>query len=124
MLLQEVRVLQKLHNPHIIRLVGTLNEKRFFSLLIYPAAEWNLRAFIETISSAGAAQWETQELRARKWALHKFFKCLAQGLSYLHSQHVKHMDIKPSNILVQQLGTGDDYHIYLAGKRLCSNLNN
>jgi|SRR6266498_5248274 len=37
MLLQEVKVLQKLHNPHIIRLVGTLDERRFFSILIYPA---------------------------------------------------------------------------------------
>jgi serine/threonine protein kinase len=112
-----------LHHPHIIRLVGTLDEKRFFSLLIYPAAEWNLRTFMETISSAGASQWENQELRARKLALQKFFKCLIQGLGYLHSQHVRHMDIKPSNILVQQLGAGDDCHIYLAGERLYSDPN-
>jgi hypothetical protein len=43
MLSQEVRLLQQLRHPHIVRLVGTLNETRFFSILIYPAAEWNLR---------------------------------------------------------------------------------
>jgi hypothetical protein len=116
MLLQEVKVLQKLHNPHIIRLVGTLDENRFFSLLIYPAAEWNLRTFMESISSTGAQQRENLESHTREWALQKFYKCLIQGLSYLHSQHVRHMDIKPSNILVQQLRAGDGYHIYLAGK--------
>lgn len=115
MLLQEVKVLQKLHNPHIIRLAGTIDEKRFFSRLIYPAAKWNLRTFMESISSTRDPLVEDPEFRTQKWARQSFYRCLTQGLSYLHSQDVKHKDIKPSNILVQQL-RNDDYHVYLAGK--------
>lgn len=122
MLQQEVKVLQKLHNPHIIRLIGTIDEKRFFSVLIYPVAEWNLRTFMESISPAEALQLQTPTSHTRKLALQKFNKCLIQGLHYLHSQHVKHKDIKPSNILVQQLRTGDDFHVYLAGEWLWSSL--
>ena len=112
MLLQEVKVLQNLRNPHIVRLVGTIDEERFFSLLSYPAAKWNLRTFMESISDIHAKDPEKQ---SRKSALQNFDKCLMQGLNYLHSQKVRHKDIKPSNILVHQL-RNDYYLVYLAGK--------
>ena len=111
MLLQEVKVLQNLQNPHIVRLVGTIDEERFFSLLSYPAAKWNLRTFMKSIPNLNA---EDPEKNSRKSALKSFDKCLMQGLNYLHSQKVRHKDIKPSNILVHQLR--NDYHVYLAGK--------
>ncbi|KAH0547852.1 hypothetical protein FGG08_000110 [Glutinoglossum americanum] len=131
MLLDEVKMLQGLRHPHIIRLVGTLNEPRFFSLLIYPAADMNLQTFMGSIESFRAlpSDGPTSDLQnprpreaslnksdyiARKQALEKFFKCLIHGLDYLHSQFVRHKDIKPSNILVQERGTERDYKVYLA----------
>ena len=134
MLLAEVKVLQGLRHPHIVRLVGTLNERRFFSLLIYPAADMNLQAFMESIESFRALPLDRpssnpqkprpreayllneSDYTARKQALEKFFKCLIHGLDYLHSQRVRHKDIKPSNILVQERGTEKDYKVFLAGE--------
>ena len=114
MLLREVKVLQKLSNPHIVRLAGTIDEQRFFSLLIYPAAKWNLWTFMEDISSK-TDSLEDPELLSRRRALQNFHKCLIQGLNYLHSQYIRHKDIKPTNILVQQT-CDNNYHVYLAGK--------
>lgn len=116
MLLQEVKMLQTLRNPHIVRLIGTLDEQRFFSILIYPAAEWNLRSFMKIISSTTLSEMRETDLGIQKKALSKFYKCLIQGLHYLHSQNVRHEDIKPNNILVQHIRSKNDYHIYLAGE--------
>jgi serine/threonine protein kinase len=134
MLLEEVKVLQMLRHPHIIRLVGTLNERHFFSLLIYPAADMNLEVFMESVESFRRVQMDQStsdplksRLReasllheadyiARLHALEKFFKCLIHGLGYLHSERIRHKDIKPSNILVQERGINKNYQVFLAGE--------
>jgi serine/threonine protein kinase len=117
MLLQEVKVLQNLEHPHIVRLVGTLSERRFFSLLMYPAADCNLHAFMQIITSESEGT-KTTGLNIRKNSLHKFMKCLIHGLGYLHSERIRHKDIKPSNILVQRRRNLEEYHVYLAGRSL------
>lgn len=117
MLLQEVKVLQNLEHPHIVRLVGTLSEKRFFSLLMYPAADCNLHKFMQTITSEREGT-KTMDLNTRKNSLYKFMKCLIHGLEYLHSERIRHKDIKPSNILVQQRRNLKEYQVYLTGRSL------
>nr|XP_054764208.1 serine/threonine-protein kinase STK11-like [Lytechinus pictus] len=38
------------------------------------------------------------------WQAHNYFSQLVDGLEYLHSQHVVHKDIKPSNLLLTTAG--------------------
>lgn len=44
--------------------------------------------------------------------LSTFVGCLSHALQFIHSKHVKHMDIKPQNLLVRQAGF--EYRIYVA----------
>lgn len=118
MLMREAKLLQNLRNPHIVRLIGTTYDQRFFSILTYPAADWNLSDFMREFegerSSRDAVSLE------RKQALYMFTPCLINALRYLHNARIRHKDIKPSNILVQNWPTGaHKYHVYLSGMNRC-----
>lgn len=48
-------------------------------------------------------------------ALRTFFACLAHALAFIHSKNIKHMDIKPQNLLVRpQASFPNRYKIYIA----------
>jgi serine/threonine protein kinase len=79
------------------------------SVLLYPAAEWNLEEFMATVR-------ENDDI-SKKFALLHFFGCLATTLSHIHtlSSPIKHMDIKPKNLLVRSCqGSFLQYTIYVA----------
>jgi hypothetical protein len=109
--LQEVKLLYRAQHSHIVRLVGTYVIDNKLAILTYPCAEWNLEQFLVTTPTAPDAEDRTK-------ALSKFFKCLAKVLDFIHSYPIKHMDIKPQNILVRDIrqsavdGT-DSFKVYL-----------
>lgn len=92
----EVEVLQKLRHPHIIRFVGSVQKENKMSILLSPVAETTL------------ATWLDMKLQDRPDGLSQtivnMLGCLASSIRYLHEQRpvVKHMDIKPQNILVKE----------------------
>ena len=95
---KEVDVLQKLRHPHVIRFLGAYSTGNKMSILVSPVAEKTLALWMEhTILEKPANLAET---------IVKMFGCLASSVRYLHEQRpvVKHMDIKPQNILI----TGSD----------------
>jgi serine/threonine protein kinase len=111
----EVEHLQRLQHSHIVRVVGTYTLKKDLAILLYPAAEWNLEEFMDdTIDAHGEDEWQPQSE-----ALKAFFGCLAHTIRFLHRENVKHMDIKPKNILVRPIeksGLDDKlgYKVYIA----------
>jgi hypothetical protein len=112
----EVEHLQRLQHAHIIRVVGTYTLKKDLAILLYPATQWNLDEFMDdtpeestSISMTGGSQVENHTLPP----LYQFFGCLSDALSFIHKQHIKHMDIKPQNVLVRQLGARS-YKVYIA----------
>ena len=113
-MIREAKLLQTLRNPHIVRLIGTAYDQRYFSILTYPAAEWNLSDFMSELEEGrGSRDALTIE---RKQALHSFTACLINALQYLHRVEIKHKDVKPSNILVQRWSPhAAGYHVYLSG---------
>ncbi|KAF1966647.1 hypothetical protein BU23DRAFT_560059 [Bimuria novae-zelandiae CBS 107.79] len=94
----EVNVLQKLRHPHIIRFVDSVQKGDRMSILLSPVAETTLDAWLDT-----KMQNRPDKLSQ---TIIQMLGCLASSLRYLHEQRpvVKHMDIKPQNILVKQGG--------------------
>jgi len=101
-LVKEVSYLHKLRHPHIIQMVGTYLQKNTFAILLYPVATGDLAKFLE--------EWEPTQIlwncnspfdRIQE-DLARFFFCLTHALRYMHDQGIRHMDIKPSNILIHE----------------------
>jgi serine/threonine protein kinase len=83
--------------------VGTYLQKNTFAILLYPVATGDLAKFLE--------EWQPDEKgcyrdnspwRKKQIDLGRFFFCLTHALCYMHDQGIRHMDIKPSNILVHE----------------------
>ncbi|KAK4103193.1 kinase-like protein [Parathielavia hyrcaniae] len=122
--LKEVKTMSKLRHPHIVAYVASFEDyciqsrevrrrprggghavlfrvnqrirKHILGIAMYPPAQWNLRAFMEEVfQSPKEADWILP-------LLHTFFGCLAQAVAYLHrsSVQVRHKDIKPENIVI------------------------
>ena len=87
----ELRVLQKLHHPHLIKFVGSYTDPDWVGLIMWPVAKSNLQTYLEIANPDTSAA----ELRS-------FFGCLAEAVTYLHKENIRHKDIKPANILVDQ----------------------
>lgn len=110
--MREVQQLYKAQHAHIVRLVGTYVIENELAILTYPRAEWNLEQFL----SSPPTNFIEEE---RRDAVRRFFVCLAKVLDFVHSFPIKHMDIKPQNILVRDMraSTFDSNHsfqVYLA----------
>lgn len=130
---QEIAHLQRLRHAHIIRIIGTyvVQSCNDLHILLYPVAQYNLQSFMDEIQNVSAdneAHPESQQgesvifVREATRSLVCFFHCLASTLSYLHRQEgqvIKHMDIKPANILVRDMSESSIRHptrfkVYLA----------
>lgn len=102
-LVKEVAHLHKVRHPHVAHLVGSYLQEHTFAILMYPAATGDLGQLLEhwrpvrDISSS-AIMLMTDLMR--------FILCLTHVVDYLHTNGIKHLDIKPKNILVHE-GLGD-----------------
>lgn len=92
--LEEVRHLQALNHRHIVRLVGSYAQGKYISILTYPVAEHDLKTFL---AEAGKLEYSRNILEE----LAEGVSCLSATIRYIHASGIKHMDIKPQNILVQ-----------------------
>jgi serine/threonine protein kinase len=80
----EIEILKRLKHDHIVKFVGSYTD----ALIMTPIADGDLAIYMVEATSA-----KFPELRT-------FFGCLATAIDYLHSQGIRHKDIKPTNILV------------------------
>jgi serine/threonine protein kinase/uncharacterized protein (UPF0335 family) len=102
----EVDVLKKLRHPHIIRFVDSVQKGDRMSILLSPVAETTLATWLDM-------KPQTQREKLSETIV-TMMGCLASSIRYLHDQRpvVKHMDIKPQNILVKY--GGDVPHVFLS----------
>jgi serine/threonine protein kinase len=103
----EVEHLQRLQHRHIIRVVGTYTLRRNLSILLYPSADQNLEEFMDDI-----VELDPENPGHALHVLPTFFGCLSNAISFIHNKNVKHMDIKPKNILVRRMN--DHLKVYIA----------
>jgi tRNA A-37 threonylcarbamoyl transferase component Bud32 len=115
----EVEHLQRLQRAHTVRVVGTYTLKKNLAILIYPATQWNLDEFMDELLDPESSL-NTSTESSKVWqhrisvsAMGTFFGCLSNAVSFIHDCHVKHMDIKPKNLLVRLRGI-QEYKIYIA----------
>jgi serine/threonine protein kinase len=112
--INEVEHLQRLRHPHIIQLVGSYLQGKKFAILLYPVAEWNLSSFFELCGRENTNSTLPLTRQACLTALAGFSQCLAHALSYVHSNTMKHLDIKPQNVLVRRVDKyKEPFRVYL-----------
>lgn len=106
----EVERLKEIRHNHIVALVGWYTGPSRQGVLMFPAASWDLRTYVDKASEYNERYYTTR-LAGKQVDEHEhiphlraFFACLCQALIYLHTNEIKHRDIKPENILV------DKYH--------------
>jgi serine/threonine protein kinase len=127
--LKEVKTMSRLRHPHIVAYVASFEDyciqskeirkkpphgkahamvskvsqrikKHILGIASYPPAQCNLRTFMdEVFQSPKEATWILAHL-------HTYFGCLAQAVAYLHRDtvRVRHKDIKPENIVIDDFG--------------------
>lgn len=110
--IREITQLYNAEHAHIVRLIGTYTMGLGLAILTYPCAEWNLDEFL----NSPPAVFDDDQ---RKRVVRKFFACLANVLAFIHSCPIKHMDIKPRDILVRDvrkasINSLEEFRVYLA----------
>jgi serine/threonine protein kinase len=92
---QEVAVLRSLSHQHIVKVIDTYETSgrpRNFGILLSPAGDEDLSHFLERVGENHSSDEDLQLLK--KWQL-----CLTSAIAYIHSQNIRHKDIKPSNMI-------------------------
>ncbi|PQE33233.1 kinase-like domain-containing protein [Rutstroemia sp. NJR-2017a WRK4] len=92
---QEVAVLKSLNHHHIVKVLDTYETSgrpRSFGILLSPAGDEDLSHFLERVGENNSSDEDLQLLN--KWQL-----CLTSAIAYIHSQNIRHKDIKPSNMI-------------------------
>jgi tRNA A-37 threonylcarbamoyl transferase component Bud32 len=85
----EIQIIKRVKHHHVVRFVGSYTDPIHIGLIMSPVAHMDLNRYLQEATEFHHAQ------------LRRYFGCLAYALDFLHSQKVRHKDIKPSNILVE-----------------------
>jgi serine/threonine protein kinase len=116
---RELEILKKLSHKHVVTLVGSYIQSKILGLLLFPAAACDLRVFLDEVdeqqrkSTKSDLIWESlsqllgrleidKDLKSARKRLKEAYGCLTCGVQYLHQNHIRHKDIKPTNILLDR----------------------
>jgi len=91
----EVKVIRRLApHHHVVRIFATYVALREVGIILTPVADRGSLDMLFQDANDGV-------LPSTDWnILYNSFGCLASGLQFIHTQKVRHKDIKPHNILV------------------------
>jgi serine/threonine protein kinase len=85
----ELSILRQLSHPNLVKLVGAYTDEEHSHIIMTPVADQNLADFMRTPD------------QNRPHFFMEWISNLNSALAYLHEKEVKHLDIKPQNILVK-----------------------
>ncbi|KAF2738108.1 kinase-like protein, partial [Polyplosphaeria fusca] len=96
---KEIMIIRRLApHPHIVKAFATYTTKRSLAVIIDPVADGgNLAELL-----AARRDCNQSDRLAYDRIIKTGFGCLAKGLAFIHSNSIRHKDIKPQNILVHQ----------------------
>lgn len=110
---EEANVMEKLDHEHIVKLVGTycIKPNELF-ILLWPVAVCNLDELFNDLDALKSGH-EDNDVLARLEALElsrtgretanylqQLIGCIARAVAYCHEANIRHLDLKPSNILL------------------------
>ena len=95
--LNEIRLLQSMQHPHIIRYLDCKMERNELTVVMELADYGDLARLIRTASKANEPLGE-----AAAW---RHFAQIADALAYMHERRVMHRDIKPANVFISESGS-------------------
>lgn len=88
--LNEIKILKRLRHQHLVEIIGSYTDPSYAALIMSPVADRDLASYLKIAAT------DNHKLSS----LRTFFGCMAAALAYLHKMHIRHKDIKPSNVLV------------------------
>lgn len=89
----EREILKSLRHEHLVRLLFSMEQENTVHMIIHPYAPI-------TLSRALAPTGSPIDLKKHGGWLENSFCCLLSALRFLHSKNIKHLDLKPQNILI------------------------
>lgn len=126
----EAKAMERLDHQHIIKLVGTYSIRYHeLFLLVWPVAVCDLASFLDDIDGLRTGHGDREDIHRRfqdldlqtddgpkgppgtcthTEFLRQIMGCIAAATAHCHESNIRHLDIKPANIL---LGPG---RVYLA----------
>lgn len=87
---REIKVLKKLHHPHVLSLIEVIETNTRMYIITDLAESGDLLEFIRKNGAVAEAQAK------------RLFKQLVLGITYVHSQDVVHRDLKCENLLLDK----------------------
>ncbi|KAJ8111508.1 hypothetical protein OPT61_g5905 [Boeremia exigua] len=92
----EIAVIRRLRiHHHFVRVFAAYRTRQHFGIILQPVADGgDLADYLESYHHRRDA--------AMQMVLQRAFGCLANGLTFMHAQRIRHKDIKPQNILIHQ----------------------
>lgn len=91
---REVAAVRRLRHNHVISIHSVYREPRSIAFIFSPVADGDLNWFLERCADERFPDKLLSSLKL-------WFACLSDALAYIHSQKIRHKDIKPGNILVR-----------------------
>ncbi|KAI8257534.1 hypothetical protein K4K58_003921 [Colletotrichum sp. SAR11_239] len=127
---EEAHVMERLDHDHIVKLIGTYTfRQRELYLLIWPVAICNLDELLTDLDDLRSGQGDREDITKRLMALgltdlsaiqgsvrdaanpgskgkcplkflQRIMGCIGQAVTYCHHSNIRHLDLKPTNILL------------------------
>jgi serine/threonine protein kinase len=94
----EVRLIRDAEHLHVIKIVEDYEDDENFYIVMAPFATGTLSKELQRMSNGSQTLEDFGEKRLQ---LFRFIRCLAATIRELHSRGIRHRDIKPDNILIE-----------------------
>jgi serine/threonine protein kinase len=99
---EEARIIRRLNHKHVVRVIFTYEspneeDRPVFCLILLPVARQDLSDVLLEVDHMEPGPAKNSAIcKMQHWA-----GCLVRAMDYIHVMNVKHKDIKPANVLVE-----------------------